>query len=52
MAQYGYSNDVFTLSFLTAKERQELMDTLNIIPGHRERMIEMFKLVEQLNPRQ
>lgn len=51
MCQYGYSSDIYKLTFLSHREREELMDNLNMLPGHRERMFDLFRLSEQLNPK-
>lgn len=51
MSDFGYSQDIFKLTFLSHREREDLMSTLHLLPGHRERMTNLFKIVEQLNPK-
>jgi len=51
MSKQGYSNDIFTLAFLSYRERDELMVNLNMLPGHRDKMNELFKIIEHLNPK-
>ena len=51
MCKLGYKKDIFLLSFLSHREREELIQSLNMLPGHRERMHDLFKVIEQLNPK-
>ena len=51
MCQLGYAKDIYKLAFLSHRERDELQDNLNMLPGHRERMSDLFKIIEQLNPK-
>lgn len=46
MDLYGFSDDIYKLSFLSHREREDLIDNLNMIPGHRERINDLFKIVE------
>ena len=51
MDQQGFSDDIYKLSFLSHREREDLIVNLNMLPGHRERINDLFKVVEQLNPK-
>ena len=51
MAQFGYKQDIYKLTFLSLRQRDELYSSLNMLPGHREKFNEMFKMIEQLNPK-
>ena len=51
MCQLGYAKDIYKLAFLSHRERDDLQDALNMLPGHRERMSDLFKIIEQLNPK-
>mmetsp|Transcript_20663 Transcript_20663/g.31523 ORF Transcript_20663/g.31523 Transcript_20663/m.31523 type:complete len:110 (+) Transcript_20663:309-638(+) len=51
LAKSGFSNDIFTLAFLSHREREDLVTSLNMLPGHKDKMFDLFRLVEQLNPR-
>jgi hypothetical protein len=46
----GYSMHIYKLAFLSHREREELMEGLNMMPGHRDKMQDLFKIIEQLNP--
>jgi hypothetical protein len=51
MIDQGFESDVFKLAVLSNRQREELMANLKLMPGHRERMLNLFKVIEQLNPR-
>ena len=51
MANYGFSQDIYKLAFMSHRERDELMDNINMLPGHREKMFDLFRIIEQLNPK-
>jgi len=38
MCQLGFKQDIYKLSFLSHRERDDLMELMNMLPGHRERM--------------
>jgi|TARA_B110000285_G_C15033997_1_gene568244 hypothetical protein len=46
MANYGFSQDVYKLAFMSHRERDELMDNINMLPGHREKMFDLFRIIE------
>ena len=39
------------LGLLNGKERDDMMSQLQLLPGHRERMVAMFKVIDQSNPK-
>jgi hypothetical protein len=51
MTDLGYAQDVVKLAMISHREREELMGTLKMLPGHRERFINLFKTIERLNPK-
>ena len=51
MGENGYSQDIFKLSFLSHREREDLMMVLQMTAPEKVRMIELFKIIEQLNPK-
>jgi hypothetical protein len=50
MGEFGYATHIYKLAFLSHREREELMDHLNMLPGHRDKMHDLFRIIEQLNP--
>ena len=46
MTDLGYADDVFKLAVLSNREREEVLGTLKMLPGHRERFNNLFKTIE------
>lgn len=51
MSDLGYSEDILRLALISHRERDEMMEQLKLVPGHKERMSSMFKVIDQMNPR-
>lgn len=51
MADLGFKQDIYKLAFLSRREQEELMSNIHMLPGHRDRMGDMFSVIEQLNPK-
>ena len=51
MIDLGYGQDVYKLVVLSHREKDELMGMLHMLPGHKERFANLFKMIEQLNPK-
>lgn len=50
LSDMGYSDDIYKLAFLNNRDREELMSNLQLLPGHKERMLNLFKMIDRLNP--
>jgi hypothetical protein len=46
MSQFGYSKHIYKLAFLSHREREDLMENLNMLPGHKEKMFDLFRIIE------
>ena len=51
LAELGYKSDIYKLAFLSHREREDLMQNIHMMPGHRDRMNELFSIIESLNPK-
>ena len=51
MTDYGYGEDIYRLAFLSHREREDLMCNMKMLPGHKERMSNLFNVIEKLNPK-
>lgn len=51
MSHFGFARDIYKLAFLSHREREDLMENLNMLPGHKDKMNDLFRIVEQLNPK-
>ena len=45
----GYGDDIYKLALLSHREREELMEKMNILPGHKSKFHEFFKIVEHVS---
>ena len=46
MGQFGFARDIYKLAFLSHREREDLMENLNMLPGHKDKMNDLFRIVE------
>jgi hypothetical protein len=44
----GYGDDIYRLALLSHRQRDELIDKLNVLPGHKCKLHEFFKIVEHV----
>jgi len=42
----GFTQDIYKLSFLSHREKDDLISALNMVPGHKDRMNELFSIIE------
>ena len=48
----GYGEDIYKLTMISHKKRNEMYDQLQLLPGHKTKLDELFKRIENLYPRQ
>ena len=48
MTELGYGYDIYKLAMLSHREREDIIDKLFVLPGHRSKFIEFFKVVDQV----
>ena len=46
MSELGFKSDIYKLAFLSHREREELMQNIHMLPGHKDRMNELFSIIE------
>lgn len=51
MTELGYGDDIYKLAMLSHRQREDIIDKLFVLPGHRSKFIEFFKVVDQLYPK-
>jgi len=49
MNELGFGEDIYKLTILSGRQREELIDKLHSLPGHRQKMIEFFKILDTVN---
>jgi hypothetical protein len=52
LAEKGYGTEVYKLALLTAKQREDLVDQLKVLPGHNAKLAGFFTVIDQIYPRQ
>jgi hypothetical protein len=46
MTELGYGEDIYKLAMLSHRQREEIIDKLNALPGHRSKFSEFFKIID------
>ena len=46
LAEKGYSSEVYKLALLTARQREELIDQLKVLPGHKAKLAGFFAVID------
>ena len=48
----GFENDVYKLTMLTHRKKQEIIDSIELLPGHKQRMIDLFRRIDNVSTEQ
>lgn len=51
MTEFGYGEDIYKLALLSNRQKDELIEKLHALPGHKSKFLEFFKVIEHLYPR-
>lgn len=51
MNDLGYGQDVYKLALLNAQQREEFVDQLKVMPGHKAKIAGFFSVIDDLYPR-
>ena len=46
MTELGYGEDIYKLAMLSHRQREEIIDKLFALPGHRTKFSEFFKVID------
>ena len=46
MSELGFKQDIYKLAFLSHREKEELSLNLNMLPGHKDKLLDLFKIIE------
>ena len=52
LAEKGYGHDVYKLALLTGPGRDDLVDQLRALPGHRAKLAGFFTVIDEIYPRE
>jgi len=48
MTEMGYGEDIYKLALLSNRQREDMIDKLHALPGHKSKLIEFFKIIDQV----
>lgn len=48
----GYGHEVYKVAILLPRQRHELLNKLNLMPGHRARFLSLFEIIDQIYPKE
>lgn len=48
MSEMGYGDDICKLAMLSHRQREELIEKLHALPGHKSKLNEFFKIIEKV----
>ena len=51
MNDLGYGHDMYKLALLTQQQREDFVDQLKVMPGHRAKIAGFFSVIDELFPR-
>ena len=51
LAEKGYGTDVYKLALLTPQQRDDLVEQLRPMPGHKAKLGAFFAVIDQIYPR-
>jgi hypothetical protein len=51
MHDLGYGNDMYKLALLNPKQREDFIENLKVMPGHKAKLAGFFTVIDELYPR-
>ena len=48
MTEMGYGEDIYKLALLSQRQREDLIDKLHALPGHKSKLLEMFRVIDHV----
>jgi hypothetical protein len=48
----GYGFEVYKIALLLPRQRHDLLNKLNLMPGHRARFLSLFEIIDQIYPKE
>jgi hypothetical protein len=52
MVDLGFAEDIYKLTMLSGRQREDLIDKLHALPGHKSKLIEFFKVLDTVSQSQ
>ena len=44
--EHGLGDDIYKLTMLTHRKKQEILDSISFRPGHKQKMVDLFRRIE------
>lgn len=44
----GYGEDIYKLALLSNRQKEDLIDKLYVLPGHKSKLNDFFKIIDQV----
>lgn len=51
-ADLGFGFEVYKIALLLPRQRHDLLNKLNLMPGHRARFLSLFEIIDQIYPKE
>lgn len=51
MDDLGYGYDMYKLALLNPRQREEVIDNLKVMPGHKAKIAGFFTVIDEIYPR-
>jgi hypothetical protein len=49
MTELGYGDDIYKLAMLSHRQREEMLERLYVLPGHKQKLTEFFRIIDQVS---
>lgn len=49
MTEMGFGDDIYKLAMLSYRQREELIDKITTLPGHRYQLSDFFRIIDSVN---
>lgn len=44
----GFGDEIYKLALLSNRQREDLIDKLHVLPGHKSKLYELFKIIDHV----
>ena len=48
MTEMGYGEDIYKLALLSYRQREDLIEKLHALPGHKSKLNEFFRIIDHV----
>jgi len=45
----GFGDDIFKFTMISQRKKQEMLDSIDFLPGHKAKLLELFKKIETVS---